>query len=167
MKYILINNIYLYLISFFINIKFCLNNYLVFYLQANLSDIEIMHFKNNFEYDICKEWVPSLFSPIFLVHSDIEIDNLKLYGRIDINFPPISINEKLRIYIYNYTFFNEYEAILGQERFRDFLAKCYLGLSFNYSYGLNESLIFLNKLKENNQIAKKVFSFDKWNIIHY
>ena len=165
MKCILKKNICLYLISFLINIKFCLNIYLKFSLQSNLSDIEIMHFKSDYYYDICQEWIPSLFSPIFLVYRDIRIDDFEAYGRIEINFPPLSINEKFIIYLYSYIFLEQYEAFLGQEIFSKFLNnKCYLGLSFNYSYGLNESLVFLNKLKENKEIDKKVFSFDKWYI---
>ena len=162
MKYISKNQIYLIIITFLINLRLCLNEYLALLLQANIKEeFEIIHFKNDFDKDICQELIPSLFSPILLAHHEIEIDKPRIYEPIEINLPPISI-EDFRIDIYNYSFLNKYHVLLGQERFSSFLTYCYLALSFNFTDRLNESSSFLNKLKENNQITKKVFSFDKW-----
>ena len=165
MKNIFEKYFYLYYVGFIINICYCSNNFSIFNLGLDInSELEIMHFKS--KNDICQDWIPSLFSPILLIPEGIDINyELEIKERFLMNILPLSLDEKLYVWLYNYKFLNIYNAILGQIRFSDFLTNCYLGLSYKDSNGLNESYIFLNNLKENSHINKKIFSFSKWSII--
>ena len=164
MKYIFKKYIYLYLVCFITNLRYCSNKYTIFNMTMNInSELEIMHLKS--ENDICQDWIPSLISSILLIPFGIDFDHkLAIEERFIMNIPPLSLDEELNVWLYNYEFLNKYDIILGQVRFSPFLTNCYLGLSHKDSNGLNKSYIFLNKLKENCHIDKKIFSFDKWII---
>ena len=165
MKYIFKKYIYLYLVCFITNLRYCSNNYTIFNMTMNInSELEIMHLKS--ENDICQDWIPSLFSSILLIPYGIDIDHkFPIEERIIKDIPSLSLDEELNVILYNYKFLNKYNAILGQVIFSRFFTNCYLGLSYKDSNELNESYIFLNKLKEDSHIDKKIFSFDKWTLM--
>ena len=116
----------------------------------------------------CNEWIPSLFIPMLLTIDPSRIKTNEIVS-CDAIIPTLSLTKKNAIKVFNYEFLY-FNASLGYIRFTSelekFTYKCFFGLSSKYSNfsNLNDSLILINKLKDNKEIAQKIFSFDKWKI---
>ena len=168
----LTKNIYSFLMFFIINIKFSNNQFKAFNISMDYSKgLDFLHINNNDKNDICKRWVPSLFSPILLNkdrnsgEKEINIKSIK------IDIPPFSLGKEIiefRLYSsFKFEFLDQYKIVLGTEQYSNMLQECYFGLSsklgeFNI---LNEtSDTSINKLYEDKKIGKKIFSFNKWII---
>lgn len=128
------------------------------------SELDILFIEGKKDKNNCDKWIPSLLNPILLVNSTITlIDKLDIQTRITIPFIP----NEFQVELYSFTIMEKYNLITAKERFSSFLNGCYFGLLHkigDYSQGIDESMINLNKLKKNITIDKRIFSFDKWNI---
>ena len=156
--------IYLFLICFIFNILFTTQTYIEFDIKISINENEIDRFYIYTNNDICVEWTPSLFNPFLLVDRDTFIGEYESIDQSSFSIPSISM-EEFRIMIYgNNTFINHFNVFLAKERFTSFIKGCYFGLSKgmgNYKE-LKENYTNLNLLKENNNINKRIFSFNKW-----
>ena len=135
-------------------------------IEKGHSELGIFHKKYELNNVSCPELIPSLFNPIFIINTQgYESSEIKTISKI---VPVFSLNKNLTLVLFNYTFLDnleEYNLVLGEERFSDLLKKCYFGLaSKNTYYNLDQSEILLNRMFDEKKITKKIFSFDKWKI---
>ena len=168
---------YFYLISIFILINISLEEENKFTFEIEIpfteKELEILFInedkkltknEGNDQINECKFWVPSLLNPVLLVPQSINITDDEYYlERFIINLP--IFEKQISVNLYNYLFLKKYNAFSARDRY-DEIKKCYLGLSNQLgSYPFkNETYFFLNILQKNNEIEKKIFSFNKWNI---
>jgi hypothetical protein len=115
---------------------------------------------------LCEQWIPSIFSPTLLVDSMRDTSEMT---SIDKNgctacTPIISTTSQFKLIFYSYELFEKGNLLLAKETFSEYVKDCYLGLSSgcgNYTI-LYDNETNLNILQKNNQIDKKIFSFNKW-----
>ena len=135
-------------------------------ISKSNSELEFWHIDYDKTSDPCKQWIPSLFSPILLIPFGNEPGpQLEKESSCTIRSPIFS--DKFSVNLYNFSFLDaKYNVTLGMEKTALILFKCYFGLSYEISgfEGLKDNKIILNQLKSNNEIDEKIFSFDKWNI---
>ena len=127
------------------------------------SELDILNIECNLE-EQCSNWIPSLFNPIMLVPSYFDFsDALVKSSRIQTEFLS---NKEIDIFLFNFTFLNKYNIYFAKERFQKYVHNCYFGLmkTINSNGDIFENQIILNKLKDDLNIDKKIFSFDKWMI---
>ena len=162
--------LFLIILTIYINALSCFSTYnQTMTIQMNNSELEIFHINYDKNNDTsCKEWIPSLFIPMLL-----SIDPLNnredALENCEAIIPTISLTRNNKIKVFNSEFL-DFIATLGVIRFvsdiEQYTNKCFFGLSSrnsNFS-NLNDSLIFINRLKEDKEIEQKIFSFDKWII---
>lgn len=129
------------------------------------SELDILFIEDKNDKYNCSEWIPSLLNPFLLVNSQSILDNDLNLGQFQISIP--FIPKSFQIGFYSITIMEKYNLISAKERFGTNFNGCYFGLLHkigDYSESMNESMISLNKLKENIIIDKRIFSFDKWNL---
>ena len=160
---------YLFLICFIINISFSIQSYITYNFELEISESELgILFINSYnELDFCEKWTPALSIPILLVPSEIDISQIELY-RKQLNSKIIIFSEySIIIHFYIIKFLERYNnVIVGKETFSRQVQYCYFGLSLgigNFS-NLYENETLLYRIKNNNEIDKKIFSFDKWTL---
>ena len=158
-------NIYLFLICFISNLLFTASNFGPLEMKSPItaSELDILNIENNITDDQCGNWIPSLFNPIMLVFSSfISEDEDPITSTIQSE--TIS-NKDINIYLFNFTFLNEYNICFGKERNDQLVNNCYFGLMKKYeSIDISEGQIILNKLKIDNKIDQKIFSFGIWDL---
>lgn len=159
---------HIYLFIFLINISFTNENSFTFHLTSERKEkgFEILHFKFDNDYG---NWIPSLFSPMLLVSFDYNTQGFIYLDFVEIKTPLFTRNIDVTIYknenLFLFKKFNN--LLLGKIETFKLGEQYYFRLSpgiFNCSNGLKENQNLLNQLKENNEISKKIFSFDKWEI---
>ena len=152
--------------------------YLILFLIINISSVKVYHefnmISNITNYDleplhiiskdnICPTYIPSLFNPIPLIkYGDYEYIFPQFYY-ITVSHPIIGKSE-YEIYKGN-LIDNNIETIFGIKV--DLLGDiCYFGLSSGLpsSIELKKKYNTLDYLKNTNQIEKKIFSIDKWDL---
>ena len=128
------------------------------------EDLDIMHYENDID-KICQKWIPSLFTPVLIVSSNIQTPDT-IIKKINANIPVLSPKEKFSINIYEYNFLQKYNVLLGKIQFFYKVDECYLGLSTKNSSFENTSNteFLLNQLVKNGDIPEKKISFDIWSI---
>ena len=161
---------YLIFVFFVIFITLSKEEYQTIPMNFNFYDSQLAKFniklENVAEDDNtkCKNWIPSLFNPILLVHYNIKPEQSAEKQMKTINLP--IFEEEIRALFYpQYLFLDKYQVnlfrILNQNEFND----CYFGLLDKIGdYPINDSNIFLNNMLE-GYINKRIFSFGEWNII--
>ena len=146
--------------------SFSLQKYLAFRVNATITDnvLGIMHINNDLynenEYN-CQYYVPSLLIPIILLPSIISVkDFIYLKRNIIVNIP--IFKDEFSIALYEMTFLDFGNVILGKERYDEELTDCLLGLSIGKpNFDINENEILLIHLYNYSYIERKIFSFDK------
>lgn len=157
--------IYLFLICFIINLLFTASNLGPLEMKSKITDSELdtLNIENKIKIDHCGNWIPSLFSPIMLVPFNFT-DGEEKYKKTKIKLETIS-DEDIPIYLFNFTFLNEYNICFGKERYDYVVHNCYFGLmKKNNSNDISEGQIILNNLKVDNKIDQKIFSFGIWDL---
>ena len=161
----LTNKLYSFLLLFIINIEF--SN-----LKLNRSDITIDYSKglenlyiyNEDDNDLCKKWVPSLFSPILL--SNLKYITGDELEELEVSIPPITLGSKIILQQYNHSFpffDHQFKIILANNGYD--LPNCYFGLSSRLGdFNIPKSHILINSLYDENKIDAKIFSFNRWII---
>lgn len=161
---------YYFLFLFLLNIILEKSNYITFPLSTFINKEEFKPLSINDKNTgnvVCKYWIPSLLYPTLLVDPEYEIGQGLVYlkRKFKTFCPAILMTEELEIYLYENATFNENNLILSKIRNIVPVDDCFFGLAQKGNYdALNESEINLIKLKNDNRIEKKIFSFDKWNI---
>ena len=117
----------------------------------------------------CGTWLPSLFMPILYVPKSTEIEEGTIMPEqnIKLKSPFYNDNKEFDVQIYeNVTFLKDnLKGILMKPLFAN-IYNCFFGISPRPNItGLEEGKSLLNHLKNNNLIAKKIFSFQEWDII--
>lgn len=116
----------------------------------------------------CNYLIPSLFIPYFMVNKNFDITGLPDSEIESSIYSPILSDTNT--VLYNYSLFTQYNLnlILSKDiSYNDLIEEnnCFFGLSrLGNCTKLNENEINLNKLMKNNNMTKKIFSFDKWNL---
>ena len=150
-----------------LNILYTKQAFQTFDLIASINNdtLNPLHFedKSSIKVKRCDYWVPSLFNPILLVHKNCNISGLQFLRESEILFAPITY-DLLDINLYSFNEFQNYDLILGKIVYNKMINECYFGLSYSNNTDFNESEINLNKLRKDNKIDKRIFSFDKWSI---
>ena len=157
--------IYLFLICFVINLLFTSSNIGNLEMKSNITDLELdtLNIENKNTNDQCGNWIPSLFSPIMLVPSSFDLGD-KEYTNSIIKSESIS-DKDINIYLFNFTFLNEYNIFFGREQIGRTVHNCYFGLMKKYNPNdISEGQIILNNLKVDNKIDQKIFSFGIWHL---
>ena len=161
---------YLFLICFMINISFSIQSYITYNFELEISESELgILFINSYnDLDLCEKWTPALSIPILLVPSKTdlfyleEIDKNLKANNIVFSEYPLNI-----ILFFAPKFLERYNKIIvGKEILSRQIQYCYFGLSLgngNFS-NLYENETLLYRIKNNNEIDKKIFSFDKWSL---
>jgi len=154
---------YYLLISIFINNFIQAQNYKEYKIKAEkksstLDNLNIIYFDEK-----CEKIIPSLFDPIFIFHQNY-------VGGQRIGENPILL--QIPFFIFQFTGNKYYlKDSYFLNYFQGYFIKyysdniCYFGLSMSYpndTKELNENEVLLSYLKENKQINKKIFSFDKF-----
>ena len=159
----------LFIICFIINILFSEQKLEAFEIHINTSTIsEGFYIKDEIVNSQCKQWIPSLFTPIlsYFLSEPISQGSKMADGRLTLKFPYYNHNKKINFELFqNINFLkNDYKGILmkSEEKNQD---KCYFGISPGISgyEPLTEENTILNTLKSNS-ISEKIFSFDTWRI---
>ena len=152
----------IFLIYFVMNISFTLENYNSYIMKLKYPISELFINNGNDKNDPCKKWIPSLFSPMLLLNTNITI-NTSAFTYFEIKIPVIH-KDKFNVGLHNYSWGN-YSITLSKERFSQNLKNCYFGLLHKIGdFNIDENLILLNQLNQINAIEKRIFSFDKWSI---
>ena len=160
-----INKLYSFLLLFIINIEFSNLKLNRFDITIDYSKgLENLYINSEDDNDLCKKWIPSLFSPILLSNSkDIKGEE---QGKLSVSIPPISLDTKIPVqeYIYSFPFLDhQFEVILANNGYN--LLNCYFGLSARLGdFSIDESNILINRLYDENKIDAKIFSFDRWDL---
>ncbi len=160
-------NLHLFIFIFLINLLFSKQEYYSYDMEipTGNSELKILNIKSD---DICEEWIPSLSSPILIAPSNIDATDKKKIDELTINNPFLNFEEpQLDITLYNYYVLNQkFNATLGKIKNSQELKNCHLGLSsrFGTNTNINEKFFFLNILKENKNLNKSIYSFDKWKL---
>ena len=160
-------NIYSFLILLILNIKIS-NQIKTFDIsfEKEESNLGVMNIDYNDNITHCEELVPSLFSPLLLIFYP-KYNEVNRIDRIQAFLPLITFVKNITFYLFDFNIFEEeYDVILGLEKYSVYLKKCYFGLLSRIGnfYEFNESHILINRLKEQKKINQKIFSFDKWKI---
>ena len=155
------------LFFFITNIPSSIQNYESFTLKIplNNSELEPFFIDEIKKDEMCSEWVPSLINPILLINYNSNVSNLQYLYDFQIKSPFLEDEYKSSLYLYS-GFNNKYNVLLGKPKHSDTVPKCYFGLSSGLSQysSFNESQINLNRLKDREEIAKKIFSFSNWTL---
>ena len=161
----------LYFILFIISVSFCDNNYKAYEIKADIreSGLEIMNYENN-KTDICQKWILSLFMPLMLLPRNENTEDIEIFDEsLEIKVPVLS-DEPFPINIFKSSrneLFGYYDVLYAKTKLWHIIDNCFVGLSCgngNYD-SLDENVTLLNQLYKTYQINKKVFSFDRWEII--
>lgn len=164
------NNFFLFLIVYTINISLIENNNSIFQIKISKlsTELEAFHIDTERQDKFCKQWVPSLLSPILVIPSIPDELPFELEDTCNINSP--LFDDTFSANLYNFSFLDpQYNVTLAKEKISKNVDKCYFGLSNRLDgYVLKENKIILNdilnQLKNNKEINEKIFTFDKWNL---
>ena len=159
-------NIYFFLICL---ISFSNQSYIKYVLKSERTDVELTPLAIKSQY-ICENWLPSLMNPVLIIQKTT-MEGYDLEQKKAIQLNNLFIDEKAyACNIYDY-FFNDqlttYLGICDYENNNNYI-DCYFGLSPsvpNSTKGFGKEEYNLAILKNNNGIEKKIFSFDKWEIM--
>ena len=158
------NFISLFIICLIINIppSFQILNRYEIKIPINKKELSNFFFTINEEDSVCEKWVPSLFNPILLVSSEVELKYGDIIPKVnhELRYPFLNENKGFTITFFSSVKFGNYRLYLGRP-IRSIFYECYFGLSSNkYEFQeLREGINNLNILKEKNQINKKNFFF--------
>ena len=164
----LTNFINLFIICLIINVppSFQILNRYEIEIPTNKKELSNFFFTIKGEYNVCEKWVPSLFNPILLVSYEINKNYREpiFHDIIDLRYLFLNENKRIKLNLYSSVNLGNYKFYLGKAISNFY--ECYFGLSpNNYECNeLREGINNLNILKENNQINKKVFSFNMWTL---
>ena len=164
MKYKRIRTHFYLCILFIINLLFTKQEITDYNMEIPIRKESLDVFHIDYD-DFCKQWIPSLLSPLLLSFGNAE---LNIIDRIEI-FNPFEIPEKneITLQIGSYEFLKEkYKVFLAKLKDYSETGLCYFGLlpKDGINPNLNESYILLKNLRDSNQIDNIIFSFDKWTI---
>ena len=159
-----LKNIYLVLIYL---ISFSNQEYTKINLKSSINTFELnpLHFSKRY---ICDNWIPSLFNPILIV-KDGSLDGYELDKKKQISLKNnLYFNDIFNCTISELLFDNSYKTYIGECPFVDSDYNiCLYGLAPSIpktTEGLEKEEYNLAILKNNKEIANKVFSFGKWEI---
>ena len=159
----------LFIICFIINIFFSEQKLEEFGIEINTSTIyEGFYIKDGIKNSQCKQWIPSLFTPILSYFSIEEYDQgKKITGQnLKLKIPFFNHYRDIDFDLYQNVQFlkDDYMGLLMSSKL-DLKDKCFFGISpgiIGYEPFTEENTI-LNNLK-GKSINEKIFSFDIWRI---
>ena len=159
----------LFIICIIINILFSEQKLEAFEIEINTTTVsEGFYIKDEIENSQCKQWIPSLFTPIlsYFLPDDPNQGTKIAEISLTLKIPYYNHYKETTFEVFkNINFLkNDYKGILMKSE-ESLQNKCYFGISPGISgyEPLTEDNTVLNTLKTNS-ISKKIFSFDIWKI---
>ena len=163
----LTNFINLFIICLIINISPSFQILIKYEIKIPINNGKLSNFFFTMygRYDVCEKWVPSLFNPILLVSSEVELKYGDIIPKVnhELRYPFLNENKGFTITFFSSVKFGNYRLYLGRP-IRSSFYECYFGLSPN-KYKFQELREGINpSFSENFSMFKEIFRFREFVI---